>query len=313
MQTSAVARGEGVQTTARLIECFLDFLAASRQSLPSVRCLYHPTLIGILDAVREMVDSPTIRGYSGARLIQLLEDSKVIREIPVERGVSARNPRLYSVGFGPSAAAIPAAELLQAYVTDGVLCYFTAIELHGLSTQPAPHYHVARFRAATSGRANSAHQEASTSDRPPPLGTLEFTAEGIGYYRTSRDRSNLVGIQRRQLNPYCVVRVTNLEQTLLDCLHRPRSAGGPPIVFEAWERGLERTTPEKLLALAVTIGDEAQIRRVGYMVERFAPLSPVIQDARRLIDGFKRQDSYPTLLPGIAYSHENGKWGLRTP
>ncbi len=313
MQTRAAARGEGVQAIAKLIECFLDLLAASRQSLPSVRCLYHSTLIGILDAARELVDSPTIRAYSGTGLVQLLEDSKVIQEIPVERGVSPRNPRLYSVGFGPSATAIPAAELLQAYVPDGVLCYFTAIELHGLSTQPAPHYHVATFRSTASGRADSGWQAAASSNRQPPLGTLEFTAEGIGYYRTSRDRSNLVGIQRRQLNPYCVVRVTNLEQTLLDCLHRPRSAGGPPIVFEAWERGLERATPGKVLALAMKIGDETQIRRVGYMIERFAPLSPAIQDVRRLIDGFRQQDSYPTLLPGIAYSHESGEWGLRTP
>ncbi|WP_157511091.1 hypothetical protein [Frateuria sp. Soil773] len=312
MKTLKEAKGEGVLATAKLIDAFRDQLAASRQSLPSVRCLPHSRLIELLLDARETVDSTILRECPGTQLIQLLEDAAVIRAIPLQPASSKKSVKLYSVGFDPTAATIPAAELLQAHVPEGILCYFTAIELHGLSTQPAPHYHIALKKAADPKRKVPLPKVSPSSDRPLPLGTLEFYADGVGYYRTRRDPANLLSVQRRQLNPYCVVRVTTLEQTLLDCLHRPHSAGGAAVVFEAWEQGLTRSSPEKILTLAEKIGDKTLLRRTGYMIERFAPQSDSVQKAKRLI-GSIPQDAMPTLLPGLAYQHANREWGLRTP
>lgn len=306
------AKEEGVLATAKLIDAFHDRLAASRQSLPSVRCLSLSRLIELVLEARETVDSTILRECPGIQLIQLLEDAAVIRALPLEPAPSKKRVKLYSVGFDPARSTIPAAELLQAHVPDGVLCYFTAIELHGLSTQPAPHYHVALRRTADTKHKAPLPKEFPSSDRPLPLGTLEFSAEGIGYYLTRRDPTNLLNIQRRQLNSYCVVRVTTLEQTLLDCLHRPHSAGGAAVVFEAWEQGLMRSSPEKILTLAAKIGDKTLLRRTGYMIARYAPQSKVLQEAKRLI-GSSPQEVIPTLLPGLPYRHTNEEWGLRTP
>lgn len=311
MHTKQVKQ-EGIQATAGLIDAFHDRLAASRQSLPSARCVSGSKLTSLALEARAALGSSILRKHSGAQLIRLLEDATVIRSIPLQPAPSKRSLKLYSIGFDPAGSTIPAAELLQAHVPDGVLCYFTAIELHGLSTQPAPHYHIAVKRTADPKRKDSFPKELASSDKPLPLGTLEFSAEGIGYYVTRRDPTNLLGVQRRQLNPYCVVRVTNLEQTLLDCLHRPHSAGGAAVVFEAWEQGLARTTPEKVLALAATLDDKTLLRRTGYMIERHAPQSGAIEEAKRLIGNIP-QETLPTLLPGLPYQRANRAWGLRTP
>lgn len=301
----------GVLTTAALIDAFQARLTATRPSLPSVRCLSHARLTALLLEARDTLDSTFLRECSGVQLIHLLEKAAVIRPIPVQSAPSKKPARLYSVGFDPAGATIPAAELLQAHVPDGILCYFTAIELHGLSTQPPPHYHVALKRAPDPKRTPT--MATPSSDKPLPLGTLEFSTEGVGYYLTRRGQDNLVGIQRRQLNPYCVVQVTTLEQTLLDCLHRPHSAGGAAVVFEAWEQGLARTSPDKVLALATTLGDPTLLRRTGYMIERFAPGSGTIETAKHLIGQTSPHETLPTLLPGIPYTRPDAAWGLRTP
>ncbi len=311
MSTSKEAKEAGVLATAALIDAFQARLAAARPSLPSIRCLPHAKLVGLLLEARGTVDSTFLRECSGIQLIQLLEKAAVIRPLPLQPAPSKKPVRLYSVGFDPAGATIPAAELLQAHVPDGVLCYFTAIELHGLSTQPPPHFHVALKRPVDPKR--TAPKTTSPSDKPLPLGTLEFSSEGTGYYLTRRGQDNLIGIQRRQLNPYCVVQVTTLEQTLLDCLHRPHSAGGAAVVFEAWEQGLARTSPDKVLALATTLGDPTLLRRTGYMIERFAPGSGAIETARHLVGQMPPHAPLPTLLPGIPYPRPDAVWGLRTP
>lgn len=308
------AKEEGIQAAAKLIDAFRDRLAAARPSLASVRCLSHSKLTELVLEAREFTDSSVLKECSGAQLIRLLEDAAVLREIPLQQPASSkRRIKIYSIGFDPTGPTIPAAELLQAHIPQGILCYFSAIELHGLSTQAAPHYHIAIKRAADSKYKRSLlNPPPPSSDRPLPLGTLEFFAEGVGYYSTQRDLTNLQGIQRRQLNPYCTVKVTNLEQTLLDCLHRPHSAGGAAVVFEAWEQGLKRTSPKKVLTLAAKIGDKTLLRRTGYMLQLHVPQSDVINDAKQLISGIP-QEVMPTLLPGLPYRNENEEWGLRTP
>ena len=306
------AKEEGVQATAKLIDAFHAQLAASRQSLPSVRCLSHSSLNKLALKARGSIDSAVLRECSGVQLIQLLEEAADVRPVPLESASSRKLVNLYSVGFNPAGSAIPAAELLQAHVPNGVLCYFTAIELHGLSTQPAPHYHIATKRVTPAKHSNSLLRESPSSAKPPPLGTLEFSSEGVEYYLTRRDQTNLLSTQRRQINPYCVVRVTTLEQTLLDCLHRPYSAGGAAIVFEAWEQGLSRTSPMKILTLATKMSDKTLLRRVGYMIALFAPQSDAIHEAKQLID-YTPQEIMPPLLPGLPYRHINEEWGLRTP
>lgn len=302
---------ERLQVTAKLIDALREQLRIAHRWLPSSRCLPHPRLAELVRLAKGKVDSHALRRSSAIQLIQLLQDAGVVTPIPLQPGPTKGAIKLYSVGFEPYDVTIPAVELLQAYAPEGVLCYFSAIELHDLSTQPAPHYHVALKRAEskTTGVKAARQREA---DRPHPLGTKEFSSGGVDFYVTRRDATNLRAVQRRQLNPHCVVRVTTIEQTLLDCLHRPHSVGGASVVFEAWENAAQRVLPEKILALGNEIGDRALLRRVGYMLERFFPHAAAIAQARQEV-GTLPDGVFPSLLPGIPFSHVNKKWGLRAP
>ena len=58
-------------------------------------------------------------------------------------------------------------------------------------------------------------------------------SSGCRRYTTRREAHRVVGVQTRYVNEKSRYRVTTLEQTLVDTLHRPHSCGGPAVVFEA--------------------------------------------------------------------------------
>jgi predicted transcriptional regulator of viral defense system len=146
------------------------------------------------------------------------------------------------------------------------------------------------------------------------MGSAQFRINGLTYYVTRRDPKGVQQTQRRQLNPYCRVTVTGLEQTLLDCLHRPGSSGGASVVFEAWAAGMERSTPERIVELAKKIGDPLLLRRTGYMIAQYEPTSPVLTELLKQIgDESHAPELMPSLLPGIPYQQVNSTWLLRTP
>ena len=76
------------------------------------------------------------------------------------------------------------------------------------------------------------------------------------------------GIERRFLNSQTLFRITALEQTLLDTLHRPPSCGGSSVVLEAWDTARGDMDEERLAAYLAKIGDEPMTRRVGDMLEQ---------------------------------------------
>ena len=54
-----------------------------------------------------------------------------------------------------------------------------------------------------------------------------------GYYSNKRDVSLVPGIQFRVVSPRCWLRITTLEQTLLDALMQPVRCGGEAVALEA--------------------------------------------------------------------------------
>lgn len=306
---------QGIQAAAALIEAFGSVLSTSKSSLPSSRCLSRPDLVDLVAKSQDVTNLPLLRKYSATGLIKLLEDAAVVRAVPLAPlNPKVRPDRLFMVGLVGQMETLDAAELLQVHVPQGILCYFTAIELHGLTTQPAPHHHIARLRKAGQPSTQVVVADLHGEERTFSLGSPQFAVDGLTYYLTQRDPNGLRQTQRRQLNPHCTVTVTGLEQTLIDCLHRPNSAGGAAVVFEAWEAGLKRTTPERLMELANKIGDPLLLRRVGYMVTQLQPDAPILRPLREQVSSdIHALQAIPSLLPGIPYTHEDSAWGLRTP
>jgi predicted transcriptional regulator of viral defense system len=139
------------------------------------------------------------------------------------------------------------------------------------------------------------------------LGQWQFTVQGLRYYLTSRDPRYLQAFQTRYLDDKCWYKVTTLEQTLIDTLHRPMNCGGPAAVFEAWETAVERMDVTKLVGLLNQIKDRRLFQRAGYLLEAHG-----IDGVLPLADEDVGEPPVP-LFAGIPFTRHSKRWGLLIP
>ena len=306
---------------AELTAAFLRVVGKPSEARPTVRCLSHRDAASILLKARAVIDDPELRGFSAEVLVENLVQSGILQPLDLE---SVDRPvTIYSVG--PQARdSVDPIEILEAAVPAGVVCYFTALQFYGLTTQIATHHHIARLVHRSPSRPierNVVRKSPANSMSPPtrrdPLGTLLFSYQSQPYYRTDRGRHTLAGTQLRNLNDKTIARITTREQTMLDTLHRPISCGGPSVVWEAWARGVSELDADSLARLLQTLNDAELNRRVGYMLqsqEFSAPsvLGEILDDAERRVKKLDDENVIP-LLPGIPGASLEPRWGLRLP
>jgi hypothetical protein len=245
----------------------------------------------------------------------------------------------YLVEIGASLGSkIEPSELMMAFRPTGIICYFSAVSLHSLTSQMPTHHHLAILTkpdplagdparpqevAIDRSPEQSAVQapEASTEVRskPNPLGRAAFSYEGIPFYLTTRSRRLLPGVQERTNGPRGRFRITTLEQTLLDTLHKPQNCGGPAVVLEAWQEAVasERLDEERLVAYLTQMDYPSTTRRLGAMLHRleYTPgdeLGGYLTQAKESID---RSSAYSqiSLLPGFKYSTVDEDWRVCLP
>jgi hypothetical protein len=311
------------QFFAQVLAGLANRLAEPTDELPGVRCISRPVLTRLLKAIVNTLDMPGFRDTSARTLIDQLLLSGVVVPVPLsEEGPKSRY-HLYGVGFGVNVDDLHPIELLEAAVPTGIVCYFTALQVHELTTQLPPYYHVAQRSSIELGRRTvpSDPTQTTASESPqvdkPKLGTLMFIRQSAQYYLTRRNQRWLRATQQRYLNDKTRFRVTTLEQTLLDTLHRPASCGGPAVVFEAWETAREQISTERLATLLQEIDDAHLTRRVGYMLELQRqpidePLATLLscaqQEAQRR--GLENSADIIPLFSGIPYRRLDSRWRL---
>ena len=213
-------------------------------------------------------------------------------------------------------------ELLQAYLPDGVVCYFSAIDYYELTTQVVAHHHVARLNpprlknrlATVDATKSSAAGEAVERN---PLGTEIFHFEEVGYYLNRRDVSLVPGIQFRVVSPRCWLRITTLEQTLLDALMQPVRCGGEAVALEAWETGVKQIDADRMGEHLAKIQRDDLDRRVGAVLEMIGAhfeASTLGQRLNAVRDRLLTQHvpEIP-LLAGFEFPELNKTWKVRTP
>lgn len=302
----------------RIVAGLNERLKTPSDKLPNVQWLSeYPLRSLLLDVARTAQVSPT---PSGRTLLQMLVDSQLARQLPPDDFSDAsKSPAIYSLELGgvPSISPVELLQATQASFQRSVICYFTALAYHDLTTQETPHHHVAILKEpakrpqpeSATGRTPAGKEEGGTS-----LGTLLFHYQGIPYYFTQRDPALMPGIQTVRYSPSCLVRMTTIEQTLLDTLHKPWSCGGPSVVFEAWERGLPLLDDARLAHCLKSIGRTDVTRRAGCMLEQFGHatadngLLALLTDAKEKV----RSDTVPTipLLPDVPSTRHDSTWGV---
>jgi len=210
-------------------------------------------------------------------------------------------------------------EVLQGYMPEGVLCYFGVLSYLELTTQIPPFFHVASMDKSPlphEWRESSLHLVDEGSHYKNPMGQEIFRFEGAHCYKTRRNAALVPGIQLRNFGPRATLRMTTLEQALLDALIYPTQCGGQSVVFEAWERGVERWNSDRMADYLLRINKPSFDRRVGAMLEvlGFSNSSSRLYD--RLMGVRKNigsSTSEISLLNGMSYLGFNEQWKVRIP
>lgn len=246
---------------------------------------------------------------TGKELLDHLIKSGLAKKLDIH--LKNNNKAIYYVGLG-NVKNIDHLEILQASDPHGVICYFSAISYHQLTTQITPHNHIATLNNIP--KLNAQNHQNYASSKIPKLGTLLFYYAGIPYYSTKRDKDLVPGIQSVYFSEKTIIKITNLEQTLLDTLHRPWSCGGPSVVFEAWKKGLDNLNESRLTKHLTLINKSLYIRRVGCMLDlnQYSVKNPqlleILKNAMQ-----KTENSINRLLPAVPSKVLDKKWNLELP
>jgi hypothetical protein len=299
-------------------------LAAPTSEWPTVRCWTKPALNNIFKQVREELAAGGMKtALTHGSLLEWICQLGLCSPLAVE------GESIYLLEIGASAEAeVDPLELLMASKPAGVVCYFSAVAFHGLTTQLVQHHHVAEMQSLESGSPTKETKDKGL-DRPERTvsagshtlrgWTLLFHYQGIPFYSTRRSARLLPGVQTRNYGPRARIRITTLEQTLLDVLYKPFQCGGPEVVFEAWQEAVasRRLDEGRLVEYLRSMNYPATTRRLGVMLG-LVGWSPG-EELRRFLEACQgaidRQSPYAriSLLPGIAYQNLNESWLVNTP
>jgi hypothetical protein len=213
-------------------------------------------------------------------------------------------------------------ELLQAWLPDGVICYFSAINYYELTTQVVAHHHVARLmppglrKVLASFEATRPEPAGEVLERNP-LGTEAFCFEDVPCYVNRRDASLVPGIQFRVVSPRCWLRITTLDQTLLDALMQPVRCGGEAVALEAWETGVKKIDPDRMAGHLAKIQRDDLDRRVGAVLELIGADFAASDLGRRLNALRERLMTEPVpeipIMAGFEFPELNKTWKVRAP
>lgn len=296
-----------------LIDAFGHEVDKPTPELGGVRCISRRTFGHVWKRMK-VAHAPLQRSHlSTADALGLLVDAGLLTAVQATEEETRSNlDTLYIVGWGVSQSDLDPLDILTALEPSGIICYFSAFALHGLTTQVPTHHHVATLvdrplpADVVGGAASNAGKQR--------LGALRARINGLPYYSTQRTARLVAGVQRRTLSPWLVVRCTTVAQTLIDGVMRAFSCGGPAVVIEAWEQAAEVTKAETLIDLAAQIGHPPVARRVGYMIEMTAGLCEQVSAVQldRLFPAGQEATPIP-LFPGLTPRSTNARWQVQVP
>lgn len=257
-------------------------IAAADDAHPTVRCWFSTKLRALLSELRaKLLQEKTITSTfpSGMQLLHWIQEIGLATPVAQVLPGNSMGPKdaFYLLGAAPNSPISPF-ELLQAFHPAGVVAFFGALSFHGLTTQSPAFYHIAMLTLRPTTPPVRKPRRSETSVVRDNLGTLAFSYEDIPLYSTRRYADLVPGVQMHILDQKMRLRVTDIEQSLLDTLAHPGAAGGQSVIFEAWEQGWTRIQPLRMAQYAQSAATPLQ-RRFGAMVNLMQlPLSEEIRE-----------------------------------
>jgi len=306
------------------LRSFTDRLSKTKSSLPCIRCLTKGTLIHLFKEIQKDLALPSTYP-SGTKIIEHLISMGLATKVPVEE--TARpipSKELFVIGiFGSHNLEIDPLEMMQAYNLKGVICFFSALAHLNLTTQIPVHNHIASLipkKIVDIARLTSVNDWAAPTDvskTRSKMGTPIFSYQNVPIYSTKRIINSIPGIKSRILSPWAIIRMTTIEQTLLDTLQYPLQCGGPEVVFEAWGKKIRNLRDDLILEYLKIINIPPLTRRLGAILDLFnhRPISELYAYLEESRSNIFIQPEVPEIpiLKGMFFSRLNSSWNVLIP
>jgi len=187
------------------------------------------------------------------------------------RGLYAVNPRIdRGLKFMPNWHKVAAA---MAYPRDYYIGYYSALQIHELITQPAVREYLIMTEQVS----------------PKVRNILDVSFEMVCL---KEDR--FFGYKKTWINNHEKVYCSDLEKTIIDCLSKPKHAGGLEGIVKAIEKARNKIKANVLIEYAIKFNSQSVMKRLGYVLDELE-LFPIEQNIlQELIS-----ESYTKLDPSI--------------
>ena len=139
--------------------------------------------------------------------------------------------------------------------------YFSAMQLHSLTTQPN-----LKTQVVVNKRMTYTVQE----------------IHGVKFQFIYHKQEFFFGTKKMWPDPYHKVICSDLEKTLIDCLYKPDYAQGITEVSKALYKAKNNLDYDKLLRYVKQFGKQAVIKRLGFLLELFDIDAPILKELQEI-------------------------------
>lgn len=145
--------------------------------------------------------------------------------------------------------------------TNHYIGYYSALQLHNLTTQPALNELVVTNRQI----------------RPATI-----KVKGINFRFIYHNQKHFFGAKKIWVDSYHKVSCSDLEKTFVDCLYKPEHAGGIVETGKALYKAKQSINYGRLLEYCKQFDSQAVIKRLGFLFELLKIENPIIDELQKL-------------------------------
>lgn len=169
---------------------------------------------------------------------------------------------------------------------DYYVAYYSALEIHGLITQPA------------------LIEQIVVNKQIKPS---KIKIKDIEFQFIYHNKKHFFGNKKIWINDYEKVQCSDLEKTIIDCLYKPDYAGGITEISKAIYKVRKQIDFNKLLSYTEKYNSQSVIKRLGFILDLFEIESAIINKLQS-----KKMSSYALLDPGLPKLGKRiSKWNLQ--
>ena len=133
--------------------------------------------------------------------------------------------------------------------------YYSALQIHGLITQPSLKEQIVRERHKTE----------------------TVVLKGVEFQLIYHNAKHFFGVRKVWIDSYNKVPCSDLEKTVIDCLYMPAYAGGIVEVAKALWMAREKLDYDKLLEYAKRFDSQVVMKRLGYLLDKLGIQTDIIE------------------------------------